>query len=144
MLVAIAIPIFTSQLEKSRDSVSISNLRAAYAEASTAMLTSNGKAVAKNGNVTVAAQNSGTQVVTVEKVALKGQTSGFSGLEEELAFGHAIIAGTSGANIATGGEPGDSYAQFTFTIADGSCHLSYIYKTAPTGDLGNYYLTDSR
>ena len=32
MLVAIAIPIFTTQLEKSRDAVSASNLRAAYAE----------------------------------------------------------------------------------------------------------------
>lgn len=35
VLVAISIPIFTSQLEKSRDAVSISNIRAAYAEAQT-------------------------------------------------------------------------------------------------------------
>ena len=31
VLVAISIPIFTSQLEKSRDAVSVANLRAAYA-----------------------------------------------------------------------------------------------------------------
>ncbi|MFR8220346.1 MAG: type IV pilin protein [Blautia faecis] len=39
VLVAISIPIFTSQLEKSRDAVTIANLRSAYAEASAAALT---------------------------------------------------------------------------------------------------------
>ena len=39
MLVAIAIPIFTSQLEKSRESVDLSNVRAAYAEVMTTVLT---------------------------------------------------------------------------------------------------------
>ena len=34
----ISIPIFTTQLEKSRDAVTLSNLRAAYAEASAACL----------------------------------------------------------------------------------------------------------
>ncbi len=33
VLVAIAIPVMTSQLEKSRDAVSVANLRSAYAEA---------------------------------------------------------------------------------------------------------------
>ena len=48
MLVAISIPIFTSQLEKSRDAVTLSNLRAAYAEASTTALT--------DGKITVEAK----------------------------------------------------------------------------------------
>ena len=39
VLVAISIPIFTSQLEKSRDAVSVANMRAAYAEAQTLALT---------------------------------------------------------------------------------------------------------
>ena len=39
VLVAIAIPIFTSQLEKSREATDLSNIRAAYAEVVTAMLT---------------------------------------------------------------------------------------------------------
>ena len=39
MLVAIAIPIFTTQLEKSRESVDLSNIRAAYAECTSAVLT---------------------------------------------------------------------------------------------------------
>ena len=39
VLVAISIPIFTSQLEKSRDAVSVANMRSAYAEAQTLVLT---------------------------------------------------------------------------------------------------------
>lgn len=40
VLVAIAIPIFTSQLEKSRESTDLANIRSAYAEASTKALDS--------------------------------------------------------------------------------------------------------
>ncbi len=39
VLVAIAIPVFTSQLEKSREATDLANIRAAYAEASAALLT---------------------------------------------------------------------------------------------------------
>ncbi len=39
VLVAIAIPVFTKQLEKSRDATTMANLRSAYAEATTAFLT---------------------------------------------------------------------------------------------------------
>ena len=39
VLVAISIPIFTSQLEKSREAVDLANLRAAYAEGSAEALT---------------------------------------------------------------------------------------------------------
>ena len=38
VLVAIAIPIFTAQLEKSREATDLANLRAAYAECSTAVI----------------------------------------------------------------------------------------------------------
>lgn len=38
MLVAISIPIFTSQLEKAREATDLANLRAAYAEGSAALL----------------------------------------------------------------------------------------------------------
>lgn len=40
MLVAIAIPVFTSQLEKSREATDISNIRSAYAEAMAEYLSS--------------------------------------------------------------------------------------------------------
>ncbi|MDD6147639.1 MAG: prepilin-type N-terminal cleavage/methylation domain-containing protein [Lachnospiraceae bacterium] len=39
VLVAIAIPIFTSQLEKAREATDAANIRAAYAEVQTAVLT---------------------------------------------------------------------------------------------------------
>ncbi len=39
VLVAIAIPVFTTQLEKSREAVDLSNVRAAYAEVMSAALT---------------------------------------------------------------------------------------------------------
>ena len=39
VLVAISIPIFSSQLEKSREAVDLANIRAAYAECMTAHLT---------------------------------------------------------------------------------------------------------
>lgn len=39
VLVAIAIPIFTSQLEKAREATDLANLRAAYAECTTSALT---------------------------------------------------------------------------------------------------------
>lgn len=42
MLVAISIPIFTSQLEKSREATDAANLRAAYAEVSAELLTWDG------------------------------------------------------------------------------------------------------
>ena len=42
VLVAISIPIFTTQLEKSRESTDAANLRAAYATASVAVLESEG------------------------------------------------------------------------------------------------------
>lgn len=40
VLVAISIPIFTSQLEKAREATDLANIRSAYAECSTAVLTS--------------------------------------------------------------------------------------------------------
>ena len=87
VLVAISIPIFSSQLEKSRDAVSVANMRAAYAEAASAYLTANGQAVAKDGNVTVAAKASGKQEVTVENVVIKSQKADeWNKLDTELPF----------------------------------------------------------
>ncbi len=48
VLVAIAIPVFTTQLEKSREAVDASNIRAAYAEAMSEYLTNGGVTVSKN------------------------------------------------------------------------------------------------
>lgn len=66
VLVAISIPIFTSQLEKSRDAVTVANLRSAYAEASALMLTEPDSKNATSGT----AKKIGTNVVEVSNVDL--------------------------------------------------------------------------
>ena len=68
VLVAIAIPVFTTQLEKSRDAVSASNLRAAYAQAQTAVLS--------NGNNQTAAADIVDGDVTIKKDFDFGTISG--------------------------------------------------------------------
>lgn len=100
VLVAISIPIFTSQLEKSRDAVTLSNVRAAYAEASAAYLTD---------------QNDGTHVTvdqtaktaTVTGVVSKGTSTSVSPDWSELPF---TIDSTDGLD----GTPGTYTIVFTF------------------------------
>lgn len=57
VLVAIAIPIFTAQLEKSRDATTVANIRSAYAEASALMLSEPSSTSASSGNATKTAAN---------------------------------------------------------------------------------------
>ena len=52
VLVAISIPIFTSQLEKSREATDAANLRAAYAEISAELLTWDGSSTIASKTVT--------------------------------------------------------------------------------------------
>lgn len=69
-MVAISIPIFTSQLEKSRDAVTAANLRSAYAEAAADVLTekpSTSGPVKKDGN---------NLTVTISGVKIKGTQDG--------------------------------------------------------------------
>lgn len=74
VLVAISIPIFTSQMEKSREAVDLANIRAAYAEASTAALTDS----KKNGTdgTTTITYSSTDSSYTVE-VPIVQQTAGW-------------------------------------------------------------------
>lgn len=74
VLVAISIPIFTSQLEKSREAVDLANIRAAYAEASTAALT-NSKKDETNGSTKITYTEADSSY-TVE-VPIVQQTAGW-------------------------------------------------------------------
>lgn len=98
VLVAIAIPIFTSQLEKSRDAVTVSNMRAAYAQAAAAKLTGNDA-----NDTTVIVNANGT--VSVSGVIAKGEQEGFAGsIDAELPFTHtgcADMGGTKGTYTMT-------------------------------------------
>lgn len=72
VLVAISIPIFTSQLEKSRDATDEANVRSAIAEVTAAVL-SDDKDDSGNGDVEY---KGGTYTMTVKA---KGQKEGWSG-----------------------------------------------------------------
>lgn len=92
VLVAISIPIFTSQLEKSRDSVSVANIRAAYAEASVAVLTDT---TGSSGNVTVTkteATSGSTYSAVVAHVVIKSEKAdNWSGLSTELPWDQTTV-----------------------------------------------------
>lgn len=70
VLVAISIPVFTSQLEKSRDAVTLSNIRAAYAQAQTSYLTQD--TTSTDAKYTAGADGKAT--VVVKNVEAKGQS----------------------------------------------------------------------
>ena len=94
VLVAISIPIFTSQLEKSRDAVSVANMRTAYAEAQTLALTAT-----KDGDTAdKATWSANDKKVTVADVEFKGTKSddNFSGLAAELPFPNTVTEPAAG------------------------------------------------
>ena len=72
VLVAISIPIFTSQLEKSRDATDMANIRSAIAEVTAAEL-SGDEANSANSHVTYADNKYSAEVKAT------GQTAGWSG-----------------------------------------------------------------
>ena len=92
VLVAVAIPIFTGQLEKSRDAVTVANLRSAYAEAQTAYMTEKSSRNAKYipaGGVITKIRTVTTKVDTVEVsgVVAQGEKDNyFSELAKSLPF----------------------------------------------------------
>lgn len=103
VLVAISIPIFSSQLEKSREAVDAANIRAAYAECQTAILT--------DGDITNVSASS-------KEITLKQQTADWQTKFDFPAQTDAfVITGTPSA----GGK-----ATFTYDKATGvlTCTLS--------------------
>ena len=85
VLVAISIPIFTNQLEKSRDAVTMANIRAAYAEASIAYLTEEDDTANK---VTVNKDTTTNKIknVCVADIVVKGQKKNGAFTNTELPF----------------------------------------------------------
>lgn len=119
VLVAIAIPVFSSQLEKSRDAVSLSNLRAAYAEAAAEYLTWDGGTYTQNtdghSNVKTISKTSGVVTITVQNVTIKSQIannwSDMAG-NGEVAF---TMSYTDPGTVIDGG-----VATFTYTESSGT------------------------
>lgn len=89
-MVAISIPIFTKQLERSRDAVTVSNIRAAYAMSQTAYLTQQGD----SGNgVTYTPGTNGAATVEVTGVVAKGTLADWSGTTDDLVVKDQVTAG---------------------------------------------------
>lgn len=110
VLVAIAIPIFTSQLEKSRDAVTVANLRSAYAEASATKLTGE-----NTGNATL---NESAGTVTVTGVVAKGETDGFSSnVDKELPFTFATNSDGSSSSLDMGNKKYGKDGKFEVTFS---------------------------
>lgn len=93
---AVSIPIFTSQLEKARDAVSVSNMRAAYAEAQTLVLTAT-KDEERAGNATAKMADGKVTKVVVSDVAIKSlKADTWSNLAGELPFTAPADPGKAG------------------------------------------------
>ena len=126
VLVAISIPIFTSQLEKSRDAVSIANIRAAYAESQTAYLTGE-----SGGNATVNLTN-GEGTIVINNVAIKSETDNdWSGLATELPF----LGGTDEMTVAAFND-----LDTGSTIKGNNKKVTFTYKA--NGVITNITITD--
>ena len=96
VLVAISIPIFTSQLEKSREAVDIANIRTAYAEVSAEALTNSDK----NYSITVNLKQTQSGWQTTGTTEIAGvQLSSLSSL---AANGGSVVVEYVASNDGTG------------------------------------------
>lgn len=107
VLVAISIPIFTSQLEKAREATDEANLRSLYAECSAAALTG----VADSNNVKVG--NKGTDgvfTVTSKDYTMKQQKTGLQDGSTSIEIGGVTIdsnnfkTGKATVSVSSNGE----------------------------------------
>ena len=131
VLVAIGIPIFTSQLEKSREAVDLSDVRSAYAEVMMAAITGDTTAIyTKDANQTIYKTSAETfNGYTVEAGAysitvtpLKQKQSGWQTAEPITIGGVSSKAGVPYWN----GQPGlDGYCIVTYHPPVGS-NVEYI------------------
>jgi len=103
VLVAIAIPVFTAQLEKARESTDAANIRSAYAEVMAEALTQS------------------TPADITRTVTLKQQQDDWQGDTDNSSLaGSGLIAGTGHVDPTVEGTPS----------ANGTCTITW---TAPTG-----------
>ena len=76
VLVAIAIPVFTSQLEKSREAVDEANMRSLYAEATAAVLAEDTTAKTSINGATLKVEKAGNVYTGTATLTLTQQTDG--------------------------------------------------------------------
>ena len=84
VLVAIAIPVFTTQLEKSREGTDAANIRSAYAEVIAEALGQNGTDAAVTRTVTLKQQQDGWQTNPAPELAGNGLITGGSHVDAQV------------------------------------------------------------
>ncbi|MGN8738496.1 type IV pilin protein [Bilifractor sp. HCP3S3_D3] len=127
VLVAISIPIFSKQLEKARDATSVANLRSAYAEAQTEVLSpsaSKGGYTDSTHHIALVFYPDGSvKSVTVYGVVLKSKKrNNWSELGNNLPF-YSKITGNNSPGSDTGVA---STAHVTFSYSDGDGSLESV------------------
>jgi Tfp pilus assembly major pilin PilA len=115
VLVAISIPIFTSQLEKAREATDLANVRSAYAEISAAAL-SEDAAPTSTSNITFSRTGSENAYVYTAVVNLTQKETGW-----KTTNGNTAVAGVK----ATGNPTAGGTATVTVTEATGTTNIVY-------------------
>lgn len=118
VLVAVSIPIFTSQLEKAREATDLANIRSAYAEVQTAALTEIGQTELtkqNNGYITLTTDDPGHTYYQAV-VRLTQQTAGWTTTDANKA-----VAGIT----ATGDPTKSGTATIKYTAANGETTIVY-------------------
>ena len=125
VLVAIAIPVFTNQLEKSREATDAANIRSAYAEVMACAMTNATKADAAKNKVDLNDKTAGGYVYSKTVKATQKQTKWQNTSIEEIA---GIKVSDNGGDITANSLGGWT---ITYSEADGSVK---IVENAKTGD----------
>ena len=97
VLVAIAIPVFTNQLERSKEATDLSNIRAAYAEAVADYLGS-GATTAKSATVSIIKQGTAGWVISDAKLYTRT-----NGKQASVGLPNIASGDTVKVNISAGG-----------------------------------------
>ena len=110
VLVAISIPVFTSQLEKSREAVDLANIRAAYAECTSAVLTNDGTGYYKE---VVAKQKTAGWNIDIKDVAGKNLSTDAEMLKMKEGVNLFVCVDGAGAFSVTTTEPTTGYTEIS-------------------------------
>ena len=117
VLVAISIPIFTSQLEKAREATDLANVRSAYAEVQTAVLTKSTQAdLTKENNDYITLTGDPDTMAYSAEVKLTQQKPGW----ETTDAGKAVAGITS-----TGSPSKNGKATITYDDSTGATAIKY-------------------
>ena len=92
VLVAIAIPVFTTQLERSREATDLANIRSAYAEAMTDYIADN-KDVSKTANIV---QKDATWHIDHSLMTR------IDGSESSITLGNVVVGGSATVTVTAG------------------------------------------